>query len=509
MTCASNKIDSNVTGLAIAEEECLKQLPAIPVWYAREPNSYSDFGSEITTTARATINPTRQRNKGSVTDVTSSGGIVEDFTPNNITRLMQGYMFADAREQPSTKPMNNGHLVITAVSAKDLSYTADDNLPAFEAGDLVVMKNFSIPSNNGLKRLASVSGKAMVIWGAAADETPSSKAVIQRVGREFDEGDVVSYYENGIYRIVATKGSFTTLNLIPGCWVFLGGAGNHSFANNVGYARVSAVSGDGKTVYFDQTTWYPASSTGEGVALQLFVGTIIRNETESNLIKRRSYQLERTLGTDAYGTQVEYITGAVPDEFKMTIPQSDKMTVELSFTGCDTEQYDGKTGVKAGTRVAALGEEAYNSTSNVYRTRMSIESDTSTNPDALFGYISEGSIDLKNNLSANKAVGKLGAFDVSAGTFEVSGSVTAYFTNIAATQAVRNNADVGWYSIYTKDNSAAIFDLPLISLGGGRLAVEVDNPITIPLDTNAAQSKYGHTMLTEFFVYLPNVAMAQ
>jgi hypothetical protein len=48
--------------------------------------------------------------------------------------------------------------------------------------------------------------------------------------------------------------------------------------------------------------------------------------------------------------------------------------------------------------------------------------------------------------------------------------------------------------------------MPLLSLGDGRLNVEQDQPITLPLDTNAAESKFGHTLLYQSFPYLPTAA---
>jgi hypothetical protein len=64
---------------------------------------------------------------------------------------------------------------------------------------------------------------------------------------------------------------------------------------------------------------------------------------------------------------------------------------------------------------------------------------------------------------------------------------------------------------FARDNQGIIFDLPLIALGDGRLSVEVDQPITLPLTTDAASGQdvdtnLDHTMLITYFNYLPNAA---
>lgn len=507
--CAINKIDSNITGLSFAEEECLKQLPTTPVWYGLEPNSYSDFGGELSTVARAPIDPSRQNKKGTITDLDASGGFNSDFTKSNLSRLLQGFFFADARELASTAPMNGAAIAISDVTAADKTYAVASGGAAFVANRLVFASGFVNAANNGLKLVASSTAGTVVVAESLTDETPNAGAKLESVGMQLAAGDVNIAVVDGVASLISTATDFTTFaELFPGRWVFVGGdATANRFANNVGYARIKAVSAN--AIVFDDTTFAAANETGTGKSIRLFVGVVIKNEKEAALIKRRSYNIERTLGEGENGTQCEYLEGAVANEFTLNIPQADKLNADLTFIACDNTHRSGDVGdeQKTGTRIAAPGEDAYNTSSDIYRIKMAVHDPASSNPAALFGYVSEANVSINNNVSPNKAVGILGAFDTTAGNFEVGGSITAYFTTVAAVKAVRANADVGLSVIGAAKNAGFIFDIPLLGLGGGRLNVEKDAPITVPLEPAGAENENGYTMLYEAFSYLPTVAM--
>lgn len=584
--CPSNKIDSNVTGLRYAEELCLKQLPANPFWNALEPNSYSDFGGNITTVARNPINPSRQRKKGTVTDLEASGGFNQDLTQNNTTDLLQGFFFADARQRGTNEPYAQRRMTISNVEATDSQVTASfqgaasavvavggtgyavgqivtlsggtveeaaqfivttvaagvvtgvalyrtgrytvtpanpgattggtGNLTLtvtyaqntqFRVGELVNFSGFGVSGNNGIKTVASFAAGVLEVEEALTDEVaPPAAAEVRVVGFAFDAADAAIVMNGSLVRLTTAGGvDFTTMGFIPGEWIFVGGdlTANH-FANNIGFARISLIDAD--FLEFDKVTWTPVAEAAAGLTIHIFYGDIIRNESDPDLIRRRTYQLERTLGQDANGMMSEYLIGAVPNELTLNVAQADKVTIDLGFIACDAEQRSGAQGLKAGTRPTLEATDAFNTSSDFSRIKLASVSAVDAAPTPLFAFSTDLTLSINNNVSANKAIGVLGAFDTTAGTFEVSGEITAYFASVAAVQAVRNNADITLDFIAVKNNAGMLFDIPLLALGNGRINIEQDQPVTVPLETNAAESKFGHTLLFQSFPYLPSLA---
>lgn len=508
--CGTNQVDSNITGLSFAEEECMKLLPGVngadAVWYGCEPNSYPNFGATLKVTPRTPITATRQQKKGSVTDLDAQVAFQSDLTQTNLSRLMQGFFFADIRETGTTKPMNGAAIPVTAVTAADKTFTVA--IAGILAGQIIKASGFGVPTNNGLFTAASDNAGALAVNEATADEAaPPAAAKLEVVGMQFAAGDVSATWAAGVFSLHSAAGAFGGLgSVIPGQWLFIGGdaAATHYDGFN-GYGRVLTVTAN--QIVFDKTTFAPAADAGAGKTIQLFTGNVLRSESNPALIKRRTYQFERTLGQDAAGTQSQYGIGCIPNTFTLNFAQGALVTADLAYIACDDEQRTGTDGLKPGTRVSAPGEAAFNTTSDVYMMRLDVEDPANPNPQALFGFASDGKIEINNNIAANKAIGVLGAFDSSSGSFEVTGSITAYFTTVAATQAIRENADAGLYVILAKHNAGIIYDTPLLSLGGGAITVTKDKPITVPITSNAAMSQFGHTMLMQIFDYLPTLAM--
>lgn len=547
----ANKIDSNVTGLRIAEELAGSPgvLPAAPVWLVGEPNEYGDFGGTVTTVARNPINPNRKRQKGTVTDLDASGGFTSDLTQRNMQELLQGFMFANLRRKGEAQNALGVTTLQFAAATLNSRITRSgspvlDLTTQFEVGDLVNIAGFNNAANNGLFRLSAVTASTIDLSDAdgtatasvLVDEAASGNVSIVQVGLEATAGDIDVDVSGSRPALTSTTVDFTSQGLVVGEWIFIGGdAADNQFTNavNNGYARVRLITANRLEFDKTQNTMVVEASTAENI--HLYFGRVLKDETGSDIV-RRTYQMERELGASnaaiPANLQAEYVVGSIANTLNLNIPLTDKITTDLAYIGIDVEQLDENSlptnfqrtnpvvaadAIKSAsanlssTVVSLPSTNALNTSSDFSRIKLATVNETDANPTPLFAFANEITLTINNNVSPNKAIGVLGAFDATVGTFEVGGSITAYFGDVAAVQAVRNNADVTLDAHIVENNRGVSIDVPLITLGGGQPNVTQDEPITIPLSTEAAtgvniDTNLDHTLLFVFFDYLPSLA---
>lgn len=512
-----NKIDSNVTGLAYQEETSLGVANTGNPWKELEPNSYSDFGPSVTNVARAPIVNDRQRKKGVLTDLDASGGFSGDLTQEVLPDIGQGVFYADIEAKAET----------TATAIATNVVTVGDETGYF-VDDLVFVQGMDLAVNNGLKIVSVVAANALTLDGMTDDTTQT--ATIRRVGHEFAAGDLDVATPAGYPTIDAGAKDLTELGLIPGEWIFVGGddptvtTGDQFQGTGVnnGWKRVRSIVTLSMEIDRSDSTMEVLTGAEE---MRIFFGSRrLRNRGVAADIVRRSYQIERQLGysddlhdVDTGFQQAEYLEGAVASTLQINIATADKMTFDIGFMGTTFSQVASHATVdqrKLGSsRDAVVESEAYNSSSDVARVNMQQHSLTDEAPTQLFAYIQDLNFTIDNTLTANKAVGVLGAFDITAGIFAVSGSLNAFYADTATTTLIQTNADVSIDFHLSKANQGMSIDIPLVTLGDGRPNVEADTAIMVPLTFEAASgakidSALDHTVMVSWYDYLPDAASA-
>jgi hypothetical protein len=509
----SNKIDSNLTTFAFAEELSLQTLPVTPIWYGLDVNSYSDFGSDVTKISREPINGTRQKLKGSISAISANAGFNVDLTKSSVSRLMQGFFFNNAIEHFTTAPLNAAQTLLTGVGAGDGIYNATAGLSGFAVDRLVYCSGFSNPANNGLFKVISATATVLTTDNVnSIVEVPTNKAVIEVVGFEFDSDELDIAVNSSKMTLTGGTNGAILQTLKVGSWIWIGGDNtNHQFsAANSGFARVSATTS--VSASFDKTTFNPVIDAGAGKSIRIFVSSFYANAINSSGIITKSYHLERQVGNDGTGTQSQYVTGAVANEFSMSFKSKDKISADLSFIGLNSEERTGTQGIKSGARTSIASNEAsYNSSLDVYRAALAPFNPAVLNSPKSIGFVTDLKFGIKNNVSALEAIGETTGFNINIGSFEVTGDLEAYFTSFAAVSAIKNNSDMTLDIIISSPNDtnsyhAKIIDIPLIEIGNGKLNVVKDQAVKLPISAGGLRSQHGYTASWSEFAALPLLA---
>lgn len=499
-------ISSNATGLFAVEEIVPGVTPANPVWVEKEPNSYSNFGAEIKTVQRQPINANRRNKKGTVVGYTAGASYETDLTATNLREDMQGFFFSDARRK--------SHIVATATDAAGFTVAAGG--VAYVEGSIVAASGASLGVNNGMHIVGAGSTDTEVAV-LGLDASAGQAIELVRAGQQFAAGDIAVDVAGALPALTSVAFDFGTLGLIPGEIVYLGGdaAATTFGADAKGWCRVKSVSAH--RLVFDKTDFQFVANAGAGKTIQLFFGTVIRDE-DAELQVARYYSIMRKTGAPDLDSknkiQAEVVTRCVANQLKISVPEEDKVTCSLEFMGGDSDYYkDVDTEIPGSTYVGIVEADAINSTGDMKRASMFIYPQNGDNaaPAPLVAMFSSFDLTFNNQIKENKAVTRMGTFVLSPGNFAVSGSFTGYFTKIEALESIRNNADVSFMFAAWKANKGVALDLPMLTLASKGLEVKQNEPVMIPIDTDASTGrKYdaamAHTALMVFFDYLPNVA---
>lgn len=510
-----SKIDTRVVYTLVAPEQSQGVFPTNADWRKLDLNSYSDAGSTYESTPREVMDGSRQARKGRQSNKTVNFGYNIDVTKSNTAAQVASFLYGKPTEKYTTRSIVAGSLLTTlpTIALQGMTattVTASASVNGLTTGDIVIIEdgmNDRTPLVVEGVADSTVTFAQLNATDTMGITTDLANARLVKVGVKAAAGDLTLVVTSRTVTVQSTTLNFNTLGIQKGEWVFVGGDATATrFARTEPfYARVSNVAENALT--FDTTTSPVVADDGAGVTITLYLGTFTTNgDTVS------TYTHARHLGLSADGeTMVETFTGCTPNELSLNLSESSFVSLDMSYMATDHKPTALST-VDFQSTYAKVSEapddEAFHTSSDFYRQRLAVHG-VNLNPAALTSFVQEASITISNNLSEDTGLGKLGAFDFSVGNFGLTGSITAYFVDLAAINAIRCNCTVGMDLILATKNTGIVVDVPSFTLGGN-LEVEANTSIKIALEQTAFKSsEFGFMIGWTSFAYLPTIAMPE
>lgn len=480
---------TNETTISYAIEQTPGNLPGSPVWKSLEPNDISTFGATIATTPRNPISESRGGKKGSTTDLDSAVELPSDLTISAFLDFSQGYFYSTWYQQAKFEP--------TAVTTTGYTVGSGGDL---DQNTLIYARGFQDLANNGLKVVgASSTSTEIKTSGLVAESSPPDNAQVEVCGVQGASGDL-KIDSSG--HLTSTTLDFTTLGLVKGQKIYIGGTAAGTFfdtVENKGLARIRDIAANKLTL--DHRDQAFSADTGTGKTIQIFIGSFIRDQpTKDPKFIRETYTIEASysgLGDNADETWYEYAKGNYANVLTVSNPGQALSTMTLAFIGLDTPN---PTQTKAtGDRKSPNKTGAFNTSSDFTRIRIQEVDET-----GLTSYFDSLELSINNNVNARKILGTLGAAFVNIGTLEVTGTTDVIFTDPRVISAVRNNTTVTMDFGMKNDDGALHFSLPAMTLGGADKSFPRNEAITMSITGNAYEDEYfGFTIGCTYFPYIP------
>jgi hypothetical protein len=486
--------------LAFGLHDELLESAFFSAWQTRYAKRNDRGATQVTAVAAATDDYT-------VTLGVTTGSITVDFAAagDTVTRAT-GSFVTDGFEAGDTVIIsgavdggNNAQFLVKTVTALVLTLengvvdeTADTGVTisvCARVGSIIRAEGFTNAANNGYFVVAAgTTATSIVTVDGRVNETPPATAQIHLVGYQAASADIVATASG----FTSTLFDFANLKLASGDWLRITGTGGTWPAANIGWGRIASVATNAVVWETAPTGW--TTDPGTGVVVQFYVGDRLING-----VTRSSFSLERTF-SDHSPVTYQYLTGFIPDQVVITGASQAILESNFTFVGLDSEFTE--TRFAGSTDIDASVFQVLNTSSNVARIARGgvvlIGAGTKN-------LVTELSFTIANNLRRKNAIGFLGAADVGAGEFNVTGSLAAYFDDKTIAEQVVNNTETSVDARF-EDSSAHVLltDCPRIKYSEGQPEVSGKNAdVTISPNFQALRhATFGYTMkLQRFFGY--------
>lgn len=344
----------------------------------------------------------------------------------------------------------------------------DFHFGAFAVGHLVRASGFTNAANNTLGRVSAATATSVTLGNTSVAETaPPGTARLKVVGFRGAAGDITATATG----LASTALNFTTLGLVQGQWIKIGGAtAGEQFVNvaaNNGWARINGTI-TATALPLDNLPAGWGVDNGATKTITVSIGDMIKNGiTEQTMAIEQQYQ-------DLTVPEYDYFTGMAVDQFALSIKA--RAVIEATVTFMGASGTNTTTRAASATDVAAATNDVLSASANVGQVQ--------DNGVSLTGKSAVTALDLTLSNSKRRvtAIGVLGNADDGSGSFRVEGKMSMYY----ASNSIRAKILAGTASSFNTrivdttapvNSRAYVLDVPRIKYTSG-------NPQTPGIDTD-------------------------
>ncbi len=360
--------------------------------------------------------------------------------------LWESLFFANAVNTPERDNDGTADSVITAVTASTGTVTVTTGA-AFVIGHLVRHTGFGVAANNGLFRVTTGGATSYIaVSQGLLDETaPAANARAKVVGFQGASADITATATG----LASTALNFTTLGLVVGQWIKIGGTGaafqfNTALLNT--WVRITAITATALTLDNRPAGW--TTDAGTGKTIRVFFGDRLVNGLTTIGHSFEKGSMGQT--TPTYIVQ----RGMVVDTAEFNFVRKQKITGTFNLIGMNGAQ--SQTSLDASPDAAPSVAAFPIMAGSAHLGRVNEGGAQLTAPN----WVSSLRLSIGNALRRTEAVDAMAAVDIGEGAFSASVVAETYFgDNALLAKAIAGTpTSINWRA--QAGSQGVVWDLP-------------------------------------------------
>jgi hypothetical protein len=349
---------------------------------------------------------------------------------------------------------------------------------------------------------ASSTGTSIPVTGGVAETVSGYLATLQVAGFRGASGDIQL---DASGNLISTVADFTTMGLLPGMRIYVGGVPGTAFAfATAGYSGPAyIVTVAAHVITLKYRAWTVASAdTGSGKTIDLYWGRWLRNVSTVNAsYQEQAYNIELSLSSiNAGSPEYVYGQGQYVSSFDIDAPLGGLIKTTLNFLGTDVT--DPATARATGPSLAPvpLATERFNSATKepyvqflIAATEVSVASD-----------ITSWKLSFSNGVTGQEQHGKVGPKRIIVGKVGCSLAVDLVVTQDDAMKACTANTTIAFGALLRNGNGGVFIDVPAGKFTAAVPKFPANNVVTISPKLGAfIEPTLRYTLGLMVFPYLP------